>query len=95
MSIAERTDFIRIFHSVVAGIEMSKEKATYLELPENLKLRLIEKAGRIVRRNAKEAKAWRELLLVDNLTINGRVVWNENHRASMSASRKRQKKRHT
>jgi hypothetical protein len=55
------------------GKEMTN--VALLEVPEEKRDQIIKEARRKLREKAVEAKMWRWLLQIDDLTINGNVVW--------------------
>ena len=73
---------------------MDKEtrNVALLEVPEEKRIQIIKEARRKLKEKAVEAKVWRWLLQMDDLTINGNVVWKKDQR--MSGLRIRKRKRH-
>lgn len=67
----------------------SKEsgKLAWLRMPESARFKLVKQIKEKLRQRTLEAKVWRELLQVDDLTINGTVVWKENQQPSRSSTR--------
>lgn len=59
-------------------------KLAWLQMPESARLKLVKQIKEKLRQRTLEAKVWRELLQVDDLTINGTVVWKENQQSSVS-----------
>lgn len=53
------------------------KKVSLLRVSEFRRQRLIIGIRERLRATAQEAKMWHELLRVDSLTINGKVVWDE------------------
>jgi hypothetical protein len=51
------------------------QRLSLLEISENKRLQLLRRIRKKLRQKAVETRMWRELLQVDNLTINGNVVW--------------------
>ena len=74
---------------------MDKEtrNVALLEVPEEKRIQIIKEARRKLRENAVEAKMWRWLLQMDDLTINGNVVLKKDQRLNRLQTRKR--KRHS
>jgi len=73
---------------------MGKEirNVALLEVPEEKRVQIIKEAKRKLREKAVEAKMWRWLLQIDDLTINGNVVWKKDQK--LSGVQIRKKKRH-
>ena len=95
MSILERTDFIQMRVDVFMGTVMSTgskvAKVTLLGLPESKRAHLIRQARVKLRQRVLADKVWKWLLELDNLTINGTVVWQEYRPPRRVQSRKRKK----
>jgi len=64
-----------------------------LKLPAAVRIKLVKQFGRKFRQKAREAKMWRELLQVDILSINGKVVWKENQHSSRVYVRNEKKRK--
>jgi hypothetical protein len=60
-------------------------KLVWLQMPESARFKLVKQIKEKLRERILEAKVWRELLQVDDLTINGTVVWKENQQSSVSS----------
>lgn len=60
-------------------------KLAWLQMPESTRLKLVKQIKEKLQQRILEAKVWRELLQVDDLTINGTVVWKENQQSSVSS----------
>ena len=73
---------------------MDKEtrNVALLEVPEEKRIQIIKEARRKLKEKAVEAKVWRWLLQMDDLTINGNVVWKKDQR--IRGLRIRKRKRH-
>ena len=67
------------------------EKLALLQIPEEKRDRLIKQLKERLQQRVLEARMWRELLQVDNLTINGHIIWNENQQPSKTSVRSRRK----
>lgn len=96
MSILERTDFIQMHIDVFMGTMMSTEskaaKVTLLELLESKRSHAIRQTKEKLRQRVLEDKVWQWLLGLDNLTINGTVVWQEYRPPRRVQSRKKKKR---
>lgn len=66
-------------------------KLALLQLPESKRNQLIKQVREKLRQRAIEAKMLQELLQVDDLTINGNIVWKVNQQPSKFQTRKRKK----
>jgi hypothetical protein len=76
--ILERTDFIQMHIDVFMGTMMSTgNKVALLGFPESKRNHVIRQAREKLRQRVLEDKVWQWLLGLDNLTINGTVVWQE------------------
>jgi len=73
------------------GTKESGELAL-LQMPENIRCKLVKQVKERLRQEALEAKMWHELLQVDNLTINGIIVWKENQQPKERCTKARKKK---
>jgi len=72
----------------------SKEsgKLAWLRMPESARLKLVRQVKERLRQKVLEAKMWRELLQVEDLTINGISIWKENSQPSGFNIRSKKKK---
>jgi len=59
-----------------------RKKLNLLEMPNHERIRLIKEIKGKLQRKIVEAKLWRSLLEVENLTVNGNVVYKENQQLS-------------
>jgi len=66
-------------------------KISLIDVPESKRRQLIGEIRNILRRRVVEDKMWRWLLELDNLTINGHVVFGEKRQPSRTQTRKRKK----
>lgn len=71
----------------VAGRKLKKIALTEISL--NKRIGFLREAKEELRQSLIEARAWRSLLEVDTLTINGIVLWKENQRPANSYVRRR------
>jgi hypothetical protein len=67
------------------------EKLVLLQMPQSTRCKLLRQVRERLRVKALEAKAWCELLQVDDLTINGITVWKENQQLSGFGARARKR----
>jgi hypothetical protein len=72
------------------GIKVAK--VTLLGLHESKRAHVIRQAREKLRQRVLEDKVWKWLLQLDNLTINGTVVWQE-HRSPRRVQSRKKKKR--
>jgi len=57
-----------------------KNQKNLLELPDSEKMKILKEARENLRQQVVEAKLWKNLLEVENLTINGRTVYRGNEK---------------
>jgi len=67
------------------------ETLVLLQMPQSTRCKLLRQVRERLRVKALEAKAWCELLQVDDLTINGITVWKENQQLSGFGARARKR----
>jgi hypothetical protein len=67
-------------------------KVALSAVPESKRRQLIGEVRNILRRRVVEDKMWRWLLELDNLTINGHVVFGEKKQPNKTQTRKRKRK---
>jgi len=60
-----------------------------LDIPESKRARLVKEAKEKLRQKAIEARMWRWLLEVNNLTINGYIVFSNNRQPKKVRHRKK------
>jgi hypothetical protein len=61
-------------------------------MPESARFKLVKQIKEKLRQRTLEAKVWRELLQVEDLTINGISIWKENSQPSGFNIRSKKKK---
>ncbi|RLI40596.1 hypothetical protein DRO59_08935 [Candidatus Bathyarchaeota archaeon] len=64
-------------------IQMTRKKKNQknlLELPDSEKMKILKEARENLRQQVVEAKLWKNLLEVENLTVNGRTVYRGNEK---------------
>jgi len=57
-----------------------KNQKNLLEVPDSEKMKILKEARENLRQQVVEARLWKNLLEVENLTINGRTVYRGNER---------------
>jgi len=57
-----------------------KTQKNLLEVPDSEKMKILKEARENLRQQVVEARLWKNLLEVENLTINGRKVYSGNER---------------
>ena len=57
-----------------------KNQKNLLELPDTEKMKILKEARENLRQQVVEAKLWKDLLEVENLTVNGRTVYRGNEK---------------
>ncbi len=57
-----------------------KNQKNLLELPDSEKMKILKEARENLRQQVVEAKLWKNLLEVENLTVNGRTVYRGNEK---------------
>ncbi|MCD6431672.1 hypothetical protein J7L33_03080 [Candidatus Bathyarchaeota archaeon] len=57
-----------------------KTQKNLLEVPDSEKMKILKEARENLRQQVVEARLWKNLLEVENLTINGRTVYSGNER---------------
>ena len=57
-----------------------RNQKNLLEVPDSEKMKILKEARENLRQQVVEARLWKNLLEVENLTINGRTVYSGNER---------------
>jgi hypothetical protein len=68
-------------------------KIALLEVPEAQRTQLINEARKRLHQKAIEARMWRWLLDVNKLTVNGCVVFSDNHQTRKPQGKKKRRAR--
>ncbi len=66
-------------------------RVALVEVPESRRRQLTREVRNILKRRVVEDRMWRWLLELDNLTINGYVVWEEKRQPNRTQTKKRKK----
>lgn len=67
---------------MVARNKRKLKRLDLLEMPNPERIRLIKEVRKKLRQKIIEAKLWQSLLEVENLTVNGNIVYKENQQLS-------------